>query len=52
MVIWASKTQYKVLYTDLSKDDSAVIARMLEEGKISYQVKDDGKTIKWCLKSK
>lgn len=45
MIIWASKTQYKVLYTDLSKDDSAVIARMLEEGKISYQVKDDGKTI-------
>ncbi len=45
MIIWATKTQYKVLYTDLSKDDSAVIARMLEEGKISYQVKDDGKTI-------
>jgi flagellar M-ring protein FliF len=45
MIIWASKTQYKVLYTDLGKDDSAVIARMLEEGKISYQVKDDGKTI-------
>lgn len=45
IVIWASKTQYKVLYTDLTKDDSAVIARMLEEGKISYQVKDDGKSI-------
>lgn len=45
MLIWATKTQYKVLYTDLTKDDSAVIARMLEEGKISYQVKDDGKTI-------
>lgn len=45
MLIWATKTQYKVLYTDLGKDDSAVIARMLEEGKISYQVKDDGKTI-------
>ena len=45
IVIWASRTDYKVLYTDLTKDDSAVIARMLEEGKISYQVKDDGKTI-------
>lgn len=45
VIIWSSKTDYKVLYTDLTKDDSAVIARMLEEGKISYQVKDDGKTI-------
>jgi flagellar M-ring protein FliF len=46
IVIWSGKTDYKVLYTDLTKDDSAVIARMLEEGKINYQVADDGKTIK------
>lgn len=45
IVVWSGKTDYKVLYTDLTKDDSATIARMLEEGKISYQVKDDGKTI-------
>lgn len=45
IVIWSGKTDYKVLYTDLTKDDSATIARMLEEGKITYQVKDDGKTI-------
>lgn len=45
IVIYAGKTDYKVLYTDLTKDDSATIARMLEEGKIPYQVKDDGKTI-------
>lgn len=45
IIVWSGKTDYKVLYTDLTKDDSAVIARMLEEGKISYQVKDDGKTI-------
>lgn len=45
IVVWSSKTDYKVLYTDLTEDDSAVIARMLEEGKISYQVKDDGKSI-------
>ncbi|MGE3609963.1 MAG: flagellar basal-body MS-ring/collar protein FliF [Bacteriovoracaceae bacterium] len=45
IIIWSSKTDYKVLYTELTKDDSATIARMLEEGKISYQVKDDGKTI-------
>lgn len=46
IVVWSGKTDYKVLYTDLTKDDSAVIARMLEEGKINYQVSDDGKTIK------
>src|SRR5690554_5203319 len=45
IIIWSSKTDYKVLYTDLSKEDSATISRMLEEGKISYQVKNDGKTI-------
>jgi flagellar M-ring protein FliF len=45
IVIWSGKTDYKVLYTDLTKEDSATISRMLEEGKISYQVKDDGKTI-------
>ncbi len=45
IVVYSSKTDYKVLYTDLTKDDSATIARMLETGKISYQVKDDGKTI-------
>jgi len=45
VIIWASKGQYKVLYTDLSKEDSATIARLLEEGKIDYQVKDDGKSI-------
>ena len=45
VAIWASKGQYKVLYTELSKEDSAVIARLLEEGKIDYQIKDEGKTI-------
>ncbi len=46
IVVWSSKTDYKVLYTDLTKEDSGTIARMLEEGKIPYQVADDGKTIK------
>jgi flagellar M-ring protein FliF len=45
ILIWSSRTDYKVLYTDLTKDDSGTIARMLEEGKIPYQVKDDGKTL-------
>jgi len=45
IIIWSGKTDYKVLYTDLTKEDSATIARMLEEGKINYQIKDEGKTI-------
>ncbi|MBY0518424.1 MAG: flagellar M-ring protein FliF [Bacteriovoracaceae bacterium] len=45
VIMWAGKGQYKVLYTELNKEDSAVIARMLEEGKIDYQIKDEGKTI-------
>ena len=46
IVLWASKTRFKVLYTDLNREDSKQIARMLEEKKISYQLEKDGKTIK------
>ncbi|MFP5489922.1 MAG: flagellar basal-body MS-ring/collar protein FliF [Bacteriovoracia bacterium] len=45
VLMWAGKGQYKVLYTELAKEDSATIARLLEEGKIDYQIKDEGKTI-------
>lgn len=45
MIIWASKTQYKLLYTDLNKEDSAKISQLLENGKIAYQIKDEGKSI-------
>lgn len=45
ILIWASHTNYKVLYTDLNKEDSAQIARLLEEGKIDYQIADEGKSI-------
>lgn len=45
LLIWASKTQYKLLYTDLTKEDAATISQMLKTGGISYQVKDDGKSI-------
>lgn len=45
LIIWAAKTQYKLLYTDLSKEDAASISQMLEDGKIAYQVKDDGKSL-------
>ncbi len=43
--IWASKTQYEVLYTELSKEDSARVAQLLEEGQISYQISEDSQTI-------
>ncbi len=46
MIMWAAKTQYQVLYTDLSKDDSAQVARLLKEARINYQIDDEGKTIR------
>lgn len=45
IVIWASKTRYDTLYTDLNKDDARKIAILLEEKKIPYQTSNDGKTI-------
>ena len=45
LVVWAAKTQYKLLYTDLTKEDSAKIAQLLKNGKIPYQIKDEGKSI-------
>ena len=45
IVVWASKTRYDVLYTDLNKEDANKIARILEEKKIPYQTSDDGKTL-------
>lgn len=46
IVIWASRTEYKALYTELNKEDSSQIARILEEKKIPYLSTDNGKTIK------
>ncbi len=46
MVIWASKTQYETLYTELNKEDASQIARILEDKKIPYQLSEDGKTVK------
>jgi flagellar M-ring protein FliF len=45
IIIWAAKTQYKLLYTDLNKEDAAKISQLLKRGNISYQIKDDGKSI-------
>lgn len=46
MIIWASKTRYKVLYTNLTPEDAANISQILESSKVSYQTDDNGKTIK------
>lgn len=45
IVIWASKTRFEVLYTDLNREDSKQIAVLLEENKVPYQLSDDGKII-------
>lgn len=45
IVVWASKTRYDTLYTDLNKEDARKIAILLEEKKIPYQASNDGKTI-------
>lgn len=46
IVIWASKTRYDVLYTDLNREDAKKISVLLEQKKIPYQTTTDGKTIK------
>ena len=45
IVVWASKTRFDTLYTDLNKEDARKIAILLEEKKIPYQASNDGKTI-------
>lgn len=45
LIIWASKTQFKLLYSDLTKEDVQTISQLLEGGKIPFQVADAGKSI-------
>lgn len=45
LIVWASKTQYKLLYTDLTKEDAATISQLLKSGNIAFQMDDDGKSI-------
>lgn len=45
IVVWASKTRYDTLYSELNKEDARKIAILLEEKKIPYQTSNDGKTI-------
>jgi flagellar M-ring protein FliF len=45
MIVWATKTRFEVLYTDLNRDDSKKVAQLLEEARIPYQTTSDGRTI-------
>ena len=45
LIAWASKTQYKLLYTELNNQDSLTIRQMLDQGGIAYRIDDDGKSI-------
>ncbi|OIQ16835.1 MAG: flagellar M-ring protein FliF [Bacteriovorax sp. MedPE-SWde] len=45
VVLWASKTRYKVLYSDLNKEDSNKVQIFLKENNVSVQVSDDQKTV-------
>jgi flagellar M-ring protein FliF len=45
LIVWATKTQYKLLYSDLAKEDSAKIQQILNNGKINFQPKKGGKEI-------
>ncbi len=46
MLVWASKSAYQTLYTNLAAEDSTAIMRLLRDKKIPFIVENDGKTIK------
>lgn len=45
LVSWATKTQYKLLYSELNQQDSAKIQQILNNGNIDFQHKSGGKEI-------
>lgn len=46
IVMWASHSRFETLYTDLNREDAKKIAVILEENNITYQMSNDGRTIK------
>lgn len=46
LFVWATRSQFEVLYTDLNREDAKKIAVILEENNISYQMANDGRTIR------
>jgi len=45
LISWATKTQYKLLYSELTTEDSAKIQQILNNAKIDFQPKNGGKEI-------
>ena len=45
VMLWAFKTRYEVLYTDLNREDMKKVSVLMEDNKIPYQVSEDGKII-------
>lgn len=45
VLLWANKTSYGVLYTELSQEDAGAIVAKLEERKIPYELSNNGQTI-------
>ena len=43
--IWASRPEYRVLYSNLSPEDAGVVIKALQTDKVLYQLTDGGKTI-------
>lgn len=45
LMVWASKTQYKPVYTQLKDEDSIKIQQILNNGKIPFQLENGGAEI-------
>ncbi len=45
LFIWANKTQFKVAYSGLSKEDAALVVDKLKESNTPYRLAGDGTTI-------
>ncbi|MBO4301056.1 MAG: flagellar M-ring protein FliF [Desulfovibrio sp.] len=43
--IWASRPEYRVLYSNLGPEDAGVVIKALQADKVQYQLSDGGKTI-------
>jgi flagellar M-ring protein FliF len=45
LVVWATKTQHKLVYSELTNEDSVKIQQILNNGNISFQLDNGGKEI-------
>lgn len=43
--VWATRPDYKVLYTNLGPEDASRVVKALQADKISYQLADNGSTV-------